>query len=215
MGNEEHQTRNECFSAGARLEWPRHCLLISLKGERYVAYMCTRCAPDTTARRARSATTVTSSGSDGSDDDSGGGGGGGDSGGNSGDVDCCGSGGTTDTPRLSSAILVRRLDAAVAIAVVVIIVIVAVICTTNTLQRTVTVSLDTFSLRVDRTDGRCTPRNICFTRDLCFEISPHDVLLAFSNLYLLLLRLCCAIIGCQIGIERQIEFFFSLVRSLH
>lgn len=47
---------------GARLEWPRHCLLISLKGERYVAYMCTRCAPDATARRARSATTVMSSG---------------------------------------------------------------------------------------------------------------------------------------------------------
>lgn len=153
--------------------------------------MCTRCAPDTTARRARSATTVTSNDGDGSDDDRGGGGGG-DGGGGGGDVGCSSSDGTTDTPRLSSAILVCRLGAAIAIAVAVIVVIdiiiivVLVICT-NTLQRTIT--LYTFSLRIDR-----TPRNIRFARDICLEVSPHDVSLAFGNLYCFLD--CVSIIGC-------------------
>jgi len=63
--------------------------------------MCTRCAPDTTARRVRSASTIASNGGDGSD--GGGGGGGGDGGGGS---------DTTDTPRLLSAILIRRPGAA-------------------------------------------------------------------------------------------------------
>lgn len=110
-GNRRNSGKTQLtLPAGARLEWPRHCLLISLKGERYVAYMCTRCALDTTARRARSAATVTSSGSD--DDEDGDDGGGGDSGGGGGGnipsgSGGCGDGGTTDTPRLSSAILVR------------------------------------------------------------------------------------------------------------
>lgn len=56
----EHRTFAATFPVRrARLVWPRHCLLISLKGERYVAYMCTQCTPDTTARRVRNATTVT------------------------------------------------------------------------------------------------------------------------------------------------------------
>jgi len=89
--------------------------------------MCTRCAPDTTARRARSAITVASSGDDGSDDDGGGGSGAG------------GDGDTTDTPRLSSAILIRRPGAATAAAVAVILISITDILP----RRIITVSLDT------------------------------------------------------------------------